>query len=83
MMIGFERVMALPGIWRCVLDSGIGVGMGEVATEGPFGVVALDRRRAGDDRDAAFTSAFSRSGSCIMVVMSERLEVRLGRESTR
>lgn len=61
----------------------MGVGEGEVATDGPFGVVALDLRRAGVDRDAAFARALALSGSCIKVVSSDRREVRLGLESTR
>ena len=35
------------------------------------------------ERDAAFASAFARSGSCIKVVSSDRRDVRFGLESTR
>ena len=81
MMIGFERVgiswFGFGGGNICALDSG------EVATEGPFGVLLPDRCIAGVDRDAAFASAFARSGSCIRVVSSDRREVRFGLESTR
>lgn len=56
---------------------------GEVATEGPLGVVVLDLLIAGVERDAALASAFARSGSCISVVSSDRRDVRFGLESTR
>lgn len=84
--------------WLCVLDVVMMIGRaavpccaapkpvpdsGEVATDGPLGVAVRDRRIAGVDRDAAFASAFARSGSCIKVVKSERRDVRFGRESTR
>ena len=78
MMIGFERVVvSCVGAWVCA------AGSGEVATDGPFGVSLPDRRIAGVERDAAFASAFARSGSCIKVVRSDRRDVRFGLESCR
>lgn len=56
---------------------------GEVATEGPFGVVVRDLRIAGVDRDAAFARALARSGSCISVVRSDLRDVRFGLDPTR
>ena len=61
-------------------------GSGEVATDGPFGELVLDRRIAGVERDAAFWSALVRSlgtSPARSIVMSERREVKLGLESTR
>lgn len=55
---------------------------GEVPS-GPFGDVVRERRIAGVDLDAAFCRAAARSFSCIILVSSERREVRFGRESTR
>lgn len=75
-MIGLARV-AVSGVGSCALGSG------EVATDGPFGVFRPDRRMCGVERDAAFASAFARSGSCIKVVRSDRRDVRFGLESTR
>ena len=75
-MIGFECV-DWPGRVRCV------PGSGDVAREGPLGVEERERRRAGEEREAAFWRALARSGSCMRVVRRERREVRFGRESTR
>lgn len=79
MMIGFERTgsSACAGMWTWT------PGCGDVAREGPLGVLVLDRRSAGVDRDAAFARALARSGSCIMVVSRDRRDVRFGLESTR
>ena len=77
-MIGFERVVdSGGGISICALGSG------EVAHEGPFGVLLPERRIAGVEREAAFASALARSGSCSWVVRSDRRDVRFGLESTR
>jgi len=80
MMIGFgfERVASwfgCGGSWM--------VGCGEPGADGPLGVLVRDRRSAGVDLVAALAMAFARSGSCIIVVSSDRREVRFGRESTR
>ena len=77
MMIGLALVGSWPGSARRA------PGSGEVASEGPFGVDVLDRRSMGVDFEAAFCSAFARSGSCMRVVRSDRREVKFGRESTR
>lgn len=47
-MIGRGRVGSCPGMCICALGSG------DVATDGPFGVLVRDRRMAGVDFDAAF-----------------------------
>ena len=77
MMIGIARVAPWFALSICEPCSG------EVATEGPFGVVFLDRRIAGVEREAALASARARSGSCMSVVSSDRRDVRFGLESTR
>lgn len=77
-MIGLARdAVAVSSAVIWIPDSG------EVPTDGPFGVLRPDRRMCGVDREAAFASAFARSGSCMSVVRRDRLEVRFGRESTR
>lgn len=48
MMMGCGRVGSWPGMGIRALGSG------EVATDGPFGVLVRERRMAGVDRDAAF-----------------------------
>jgi hypothetical protein len=56
---------------------------GEAATDGPCGDEVRDRCIAGVDFDAGFVRAAAPSFWQNMVVMRDRREVRLGRESTR
>lgn len=78
-MMGFERGTSRPGTCSCKCEPD----SGDVARDGPLGVVVRDRRMAGVDRDAAFARALALSGSCMSVVSNDRRDVRFGLESTR
>ncbi len=56
---------------------------GDAGSDGPVGDEVRDRRKAGEDREAAFARAVARCGSCSCRVSIDRRDGRWAADSTR